>query len=243
SAPPRDHDVSLMAGQRLRARCKGLNQDGTRCNVLVPCATALPFPRGGRLPFFCLGHLQEMLVHSLFYIYARHAKHLVDFVRTNLEPRTQVLLRRAMRAPPAKKDKAGYIYALKLTDARPDLVRIKVGRTVNIRTRLYQHRRRCPSLKPQLLGQYPSSTRPKACTVPFSDRLERLVHLELTDVAACSNPAGRTATRPRCPDCHAMHIEIFTFKRPPHAPSNWVWNRVVWPVFKRWGDFVSNHVV
>ena len=92
--------------------------------------------------------------------------------------------------------------------AHPDLVRIKVGRTSDVSRRLREHRRCCPSFKAQLLGQYPPAT-PGTCGVPFAGALERFVHLELTDLAAQSNPSGRTATRVHCPDCQSPRRYIY----------------------------------
>ena len=147
--------------------------------------------------------------------------------------------------------------------AHPDLVRIKVGRTADVSRRLREHRWCCPSFKAQLLGQYPPATpRTHTCEVPFAGALERLVHLELTDLAAQSNPSGRTATRVLCPDCQytlafvricpsltllcsigrAVHVEIFTFKRTPNVSYDWEWRHIVRPVFERWGRFVSDYV-
>ena len=63
----------------------------------------------------------------------------------------------------------------------------------NIVRRYKEHRRRCPSLRPTLLGYYPSNgesrsdlaagrLNPNKKTLA-SHLLERVVHLELTDVA------------------------------------------------------------
>ena len=104
--------------------------------------------------------------------------------------------------------------------AHPDLVRIKVGRTSDVSRRLREHRRRCPSFKAQLLGQYPPATpSPGTYTrgVPFAGALERLVHLELTDLAAQSNPSGRMATRVHCPDCQSPRRYIYPSLTVPQA--------------------------
>ncbi|KAI1790815.1 hypothetical protein LXA43DRAFT_890172 [Ganoderma leucocontextum] len=225
-----------MARRRLHVLCKV-----RQCKVLVPCAPALPFPRGGRLPFYCPSHLRNRLAKQTMRSRKQRtcAIRFKDFIPANLEARTQVLLRQYMRDSPGASDRAGYIYALRLVDkTNPHLVRIKVGGSVDVAVRFSQHRRRCPSSHPVLLGSYPSRS-----TVPFANLLERLVHLELTDLAARSYPAGRTAPRPRCRDCGSTHVEIFTFKRVPGLPYNYEWEHIIRPVFKRWAQFVSNHVV
>ena len=77
--------------------------------------------------------------------------------------------------------------------SRPDIIRIKVGRTNDMIRRYKEHHRRCPSLQPTLLGYYPSNgespqdlaagrLRPNKKT-SSSHLLERVVHLELTEVA------------------------------------------------------------
>ena len=120
-----------------------------------------------------------------------------------------------MRKPNAKFDRPGYIYALRwigrflfldalycattcslLDQADPDLVRIKVGRSIDVVRRLLEHRRRCPSARPILLGF--------TSLAPRCDRLERLIyvdHVELANRAAQSYPAGRAAPRTKCADC------------------------------------------
>ncbi|KAI1785496.1 hypothetical protein LXA43DRAFT_899781, partial [Ganoderma leucocontextum] len=163
------------------------------------------------------------------------------FVPNQLDGRTQIVLRYLMRRPSAKSDRSGYIYALQLADrARPELVHIKVGRTNDIARRLAQHRRRCPSFKPSLLGRYPWYTGPDL--IPYCDRVERLVHVELSELAAKSYPPGRNAPRARCADCGSKHVEIFTFKRLKGTNSGLEWSLIVRPVVERWTRFASQLV-
>lgn len=135
------------------------------------------------------------------------------FIPGCLERSMQVVLRHLMRKSAAKSDGPGFIYALKwigesfsdfvpicfattrslLDHSDPDLIRIKVGRSNDVARRLSEHRRRCPSARPILLG--------RSCLSPHCDRLERLIHVELADRAAQSYPAGRTAPLAKCKDC------------------------------------------
>lgn len=87
-----------------------------------------------------------------------------------------------------------YATHVRSDSANPDLIHIKVGRTNNLHRRLLEHRRYCPSLTHRLLGYYPVAVR-------YCDRLERLVHTELTDLAAHSYVTGRNQPNPCCPDC------------------------------------------
>ncbi|KAI1786179.1 hypothetical protein LXA43DRAFT_898469 [Ganoderma leucocontextum] len=228
-----------MARRRHHARC-------TRCKTLVPIANALPFPRGGRLPFYCSAHQDEILSEKTFRR-SKHAAHTIyfkTFIPAHLEPRTQILLRHFMHSTPAKSDGPGYIYALELQDdAHLDLVHIKVGRTNDIARRLSEHRRRCPSFEPFLLGHYPAKARLRASyLVPYCDLLERLVHLELTDLAVKAHPAGGTTPHTRCVDCGSHHVEIFTFRRLRGHSYGREWVLIIRPILERWGRFVSKYV-
>ncbi|KAI1796691.1 hypothetical protein LXA43DRAFT_879425 [Ganoderma leucocontextum] len=208
-----------MTRVRLRARCSWTSQAGGRCKTLVTRGNALPFPQGGKLPFYCSTHLDDMRKQS--------AVQFKSIIPVRLEPRTQVLLGQFMRSSPTAAEEPGYIYALGLVSKL-----FNFGRTTSIPRRISEHRRRCPSFKPVLLGCYPA---------PFCHLLERLVHLELTDIATKSYPANRTAPRPRCADCE--HVEIFTFRRFPGDDYHRAWHRIIRPIFERWGRFVSQHVV
>lgn len=91
--------------------------------------------------------------------------------------------------------------------ARPDLIHIKVGRSNDVARRLCEHRRRCPSFNQRLLGYYPQThVASTTSTVAYCDRLERLVHIELADLAAQSYPAGRCTPRPSCVDCQCQSV-------------------------------------
>ncbi|KAI1789211.1 hypothetical protein LXA43DRAFT_893348 [Ganoderma leucocontextum] len=204
---------------------------GSRCKALVPLANALHFPRGGGLPFYCDAHQEEILAQKPMLTVPFRA-----FIPQSLELRTQVVLRHLMRKTMSDFDGPGYIYALELIgNAHPDLIRIKLGRTNDVARRLWEHRRCCPSSHQVLLGQ--------TGLVPYCDRLERLIHVELTDRAAQSNPAGRTAPRTRCTDCYSVHTEIFTLRRLHGRNYGSEWHLIVRPIVQKWAHFVSLHVI
>ena len=183
-----------------------------------------------------------------------------------------------MVQPLLPSDGPGFIYALELAGrccgkyfrsyvhadrsrpdaSRPDLIRIKVGRSIDVRSRFSQHRNRCPSSKPKLLGQFPASTTPPppAASVRFYDRLERLVHLELAELAARSYPTARSAINQPCVDCECIrpvyylaltnaltgrrrHTEIFIFKRLRGQYSGKEWSMIIRPVIEKWAQFVN----
>ena len=140
--------------------------------------------------------------------------------------------------------------------AHPDLIHIKVGRSKDVRTRLRQHRARCPSFNYKLIGSYPSTiSGTNSAPVPYCDLLERLVHIELTDLSSKSYPAGRNAPASQCRDCQLFlaieppiyihirlgfkrHTEIFTFVRLKGNSRGREWSRIILPVIARWAQFV-----
>ncbi|KAG8684214.1 hypothetical protein FRC09_015542, partial [Ceratobasidium sp. 395] len=100
----------------------------------------------------------------------------------------------------------------------------------------------------------------------YCHRLERLIHLELSDVAlngvhltpvftksakakstAAATPPTPSKTvkiaKKPCPDCGAVHKEIFTLER---ATSGKIkgreWEKVVQPIIEKWGSFVKEYV-
>ncbi|KAF9521082.1 hypothetical protein BS47DRAFT_1335163 [Hydnum rufescens UP504] len=103
----------------------------------------------------------------------------------------------------------------------------------------------------------------------FCHRWERLIHLELADLmvheqyltldffvpnskASPSLPsptrpekpsAARKPIRSECPDCGAVHREIFTFTRVESGPlKGREWEGIVQKVIDRWGKFVETYV-
>ncbi|KAI1784428.1 hypothetical protein LXA43DRAFT_901664, partial [Ganoderma leucocontextum] len=158
------------------------------------------------------------------------------FIPRGLELRTQAVLRHLMYKAMSDFDGLGYIYALELMDnAHPDLIRIKLGRTNDVARRFWEHRRRCPSSNQVLLGH--------TGLVPYCDRLECLIHVELTDRAAQSYPPARTAPRTRCTDCNSVHMEIFTFRRLHGRYYGSEWPLIVRPIVQRWAHFISLHIL
>ncbi|PIL26253.1 hypothetical protein GSI_12009 [Ganoderma sinense ZZ0214-1] len=155
-----------------------------------------------------------------------------------------------MSLPALPSDGPGYIYALELAGkccggpverhwykyptadaSRPDLIRIKVGRSVDVHTRLSQHRNTCPSSRPRLLGYFPARTLSRRSpAVPFCDRLERLVHIELADISARSYPPARG---------HRRHTEIFVFKRLQGKRRGREWETIIRPVVERLARLVK----
>ena len=132
-----------------------------------------------------------------------------------------------MNEPPLDSDRPGCIYALELAGMflhaslqstrrrpfqdhnHPDLIHVKVGRTDDLRRRFYEHRRRCPSFNQKVLGYYPAAS-PILSTpsIQYCNRLERLVHIELTDLSASSYSVGRNVPHPKCTDCQPDFVSL-----------------------------------
>ena len=104
----------------------------------------------------------------------------------------------------------------------PAFIRLKVGRTNDMVRRHGEHQRRCPLLRPTLVGYFPSGGETAQALAAgrihptgrtnSSHLLERVVHSELTDVAIhapylSSNgltgglSLGMVQTRSPCPSC------------------------------------------
>lgn len=158
-----------------------------------------------------------------------------------------------MEKSAARGEEDGYIYTFQISGAplpsfpstsspehshadpqTPDLVHLKVGRTVNLTQRMHQWSRQCMSREQVLRGFWPGTVQPAApgesddaATLlrgrvqagppgKASHRLERLVHLELADLAAnapyldaawpkapaaAKNSTPKKAVKARCSDC------------------------------------------
>ncbi|KIJ63261.1 hypothetical protein HYDPIDRAFT_92638 [Hydnomerulius pinastri MD-312] len=101
---------------------------------------------------------------------------------------------------------------------------------------------------------------------PFCHRVERLVHIELADLSihapylepgwpkvnnsdpspsatsASSSPSPKKAAAKPCPDCGAVHREIFTFPCPEKGRyKGREWDLIVKPVIEKWGKFVKEY--
>ncbi|KAG9090798.1 hypothetical protein FRC06_000872, partial [Ceratobasidium sp. 370] len=99
--------------------------------------------------------------------------------------------------------------------------------------------------------------------VKYPRRIEKLIHMELEDVAANSlhlnpefmyseEPGDRTTAsrrksskieRKSCIDCGAVHREIFAFKRITSGKlKGKEWESIVKPIMEKWGSFVAEYL-
>jgi len=196
-----------------------------------------------------------------------------------------------MEKPRSQADVPGYIYTFEIRDPNiPKKVHLKVGRAVNLVKRIDQWGKQCGSKEQILRGWWPGTVedddgdaagnvslmkgRVKAGDKgPLCHRLERLVHLELADLAVnapyldpnfpkskmkgtCdgsgtsttskklpASPAAKRLLDKPCPDCGAVHKEIFSFTRAERGRyKGKEWDLLVKPVIDKWGGFVSAYV-
>ncbi|KAL5511914.1 hypothetical protein ACEPAH_5132 [Sanghuangporus vaninii] len=120
-----------------------------------------------------------------------------DFIPRYLQWKTQQALRREMTKPVSDSDEYGYVYAYLIEDdVMPFILRIKIGRTVDVQARLNTWKRVCGKTNLKLIGWYPGNIEDENLGTNLSrknrfepgergkycHRLERLVHIELADL-------------------------------------------------------------
>lgn len=189
------------------------------------------------------------------YISRRKIESLVKQSRTAIVPpyltsATQRLLCETLTKPFSTSDTPGYIYIFSLLPSSPNRpptmttshtidsndpqsqsaprVLLKIGRTVNVASRLNQHANQC-NYEPTLIRYYPHPDSRSASTgvvrkVPNVNRIERLIHLELRD-----NPkVYPDELRHKCTVCGKVHKEWFSVEASEEGVK-WVDN-----VISRW---------
>ncbi|KAI0318420.1 hypothetical protein OF83DRAFT_1115990 [Amylostereum chailletii] len=251
-------------------QCNGVTAAGNRCRKQVKISAAKA-ETGGDV--FCHQHEKKMQEPSGFYERKSGATFIKfdDWIPGYLQPSTQASLRSEMQKAKSDSDEDGYIYTFEILDpADPSVVHLKVGRATNLNRRMDQWSRQCGSKEQILRGHWPDGLLPDQASLmkgliqagnkgPWCHRLERLVHLELADLAAHSpytdpkfpnsvsgnDPAKRTGKGDikRCPDCGKNHKEIFSFERVTKGRyKGREWDLIVKPVIEKWGGFVEAYV-
>ncbi|CAE6418512.1 unnamed protein product [Rhizoctonia solani] len=256
-------------------QCSAITKAGKRCTRQVKSGPALLYQSPGvLLDRFCFQHTKDVLQPTGFYSHAKVNTWVTfaEWIPSYLQPDTQAALRAEMEKPASSSDKDGYIYAYEIRNPNtPDEVHIKVGRAVNLVKRLDEWSKQCVSREVIIRGWWPGTIEDndqddsansvsllKGRINPgekgkYCHRLERLIHLELSDVALNSThltpefnkkastkkpkaetdsspskapPSSKLAKKP-CPDCGAVHKEIFTLER---------------VTSEKWGKFVTEYV-
>ncbi|OJA10426.1 hypothetical protein AZE42_10076 [Rhizopogon vesiculosus] len=201
-----------------------------------------------------------------------------DYIPQYLQADTQQKLRDAI----SKKDlnvkdiMPGYVYALKVTDPEHEgKLAFKVGYSGNVRNRYNEWKDDCSYIT-GFRGWWPGSIDPLADhdeslieeliasnqqgnAGPMAGQLERLVHIELADLATYApylHPGfpdityrdvlpQSMAERKPCMGCKRKrkeHREIFTFRRVEEGDLfGKEWDKIVAPVIEKWGQFLKTY--
>lgn len=181
-------------------RCSGMTKAGNRCTRLIKGGTALqrmyPPDDKDEIKVFCHQHKPDILAETGFYAQDRHWVNFDDYIPPYLHLDTQAALREQMARRRSPGDEEGYIYCYEIRQPNPtpsSPILLKVGRATNLNRRLNQWGKQCNSKEQVLRGFFPmeegeDASLLKACVKSdakgvWCHRLERLIHLELADLA------------------------------------------------------------
>ncbi|KAI9456669.1 hypothetical protein BJY52DRAFT_1120983 [Lactarius psammicola] len=265
SEPP---SPTSTEGSDEKRQCSGMTTAGKQCRNRVKPSGAQAHTDSD---VFCRVHANKMGEPSGFYDRKTGQTFIKfsDWVPEYLQPATQIALRAEMQKARALSDVEGYIYAFEILD--PDekkLISLKVGRATNLNKRMDQWGKQCGSKEQILRGFWPGGMGKEGVPMkglvqagpkgPWCHRLERLVHIELADLAmsaryleagypnvGASKEADKGGKRDviKCPDCSTMHKEIFTFERATKGRyKGKEWESIVKPVIEKWGGFVEAYL-
>ncbi|KZP32513.1 hypothetical protein FIBSPDRAFT_774423 [Athelia psychrophila] len=299
STPP-SPSTSSTPSKGNTVQCSGVTKVGARCSRQVKSTLGLSASHpdaDAEIERFCFQHAKELLAVKGFYSHKVAGRYIEfsDWIADYLQPETQLALRVEMEKPRSAADESGYIYTFEIRDPNtPQKVQLKVGRAVNLVKRIDQWGKQCGSKEQILRGWWPGviedadnsagiidltvgaslmKGRVKAGEKgPLVHRLERLVHLELGDLAVnapylqpdylktkidtndngagtptkkapASPSAMRRLKEKPCLDCGQLHKEIFSMTRVEQGPyKSKEWELIVKPVVEKWGAFVSEFV-
>ncbi|KAL5528974.1 hypothetical protein ACEPAG_4948 [Sanghuangporus baumii] len=259
-----------------KIQCSSTTTRGRRCRIQVklrlPTSSIDP-----KLPLevFCHHHKKVFEEDGFISMRTQEKVPFSDYIPECLSLTTQAALRKEMMKPPGVRDVPGFIYAFQIRS--PNRFSVKVGRTSkDLKTRLDEWKEACPATEQNLIGWWPGNIMDKNFRKKpaysrlepgpkgvYTQKLERLIHLELADLAlkdlykyqnshnVLLNLAGSICaieaiqkTNELC-SCGTLHKEIFSFNRLGAGSlesKEWdkqVWDEVVMPVIEKWGWFVT----
>jgi hypothetical protein len=226
------------------------------------------------LPRFCHQHSKELMTPSGYY--ARQNGEWVkfeDWIPAYLCPDTQVSLRVEMEKARSQSDVPGYIYTFEIRESEEsDVIKLKVGRAVNLVKRIDQWGKQCGSKEQVLRGFYPGSVEPDEVSFmkgrviageqgPWCHKLERLIHLELAGlVSSCiyldprwpnvevDASSSDSDTKSKVSDARKPCVDCGSTHKEIFEFKRWKrgnrreWDGLVKPVIERWGKFVELYV-
>ncbi|KAI5992156.1 hypothetical protein EDD15DRAFT_2168373 [Pisolithus albus] len=282
-ATPSSSSASSFPDQ-LAVRCAGTTEANEQCSrtVKLPPTHAMLDPMPAT---YCYQH--GNMKETGFYVTgvgrADRYVEFKDYVPEYLRGATQLALKEEMARAPSESDCPGYIYALEVRDpSTTHLLQLKVGRTVSVNRRLDQWDKQCGLRQQVLRGWWPGTIELDSDSgtngsllgaylkagdpSPLCHRLERLVHIELTDLSlyapylepewpqtnnseqslsvagSLSNGPSAVQRAGHCKDCGVVHREIFSFRRPNGGKyQGREWEDIVKPVIEKWGRFIKEY--
>ncbi|KAH8976704.1 hypothetical protein EDB92DRAFT_1938402 [Lactarius akahatsu] len=152
------------------------------------------------------------------------------------------------------------MYAFEILDPNErKLINLKVGKATNLNRRMNQWDRQCGSHEQFLRGFWPGGMGNKTVLMkrpvqagpkgPWCHRLERLAHIELSDLAMfapyleAGYPSIRAKTKTNKGgkrDGSTMHNEIFALKRA--SEGQYKDDCIIKPVIEKWGRFLEAYL-
>lgn len=202
--------------------------------------------------------------------------HFCDYIPEYLQPDTQRKLRKAITGNISEKLRIpGYVYALNVCDPETEgKLSLKIGFSKDVKKRHAEWKKTCHSSIRDIRGWWPLTIIEdkdddeisiqkligddhQGIKGPMAEQLERLVHIELKDLATHApylHPnfpdvhfsdiprLPKVKTKP-CPDCNGTrHQEVFSFTRVKEGEFfGREWEDIVKPVIRKWGLFLMKH--
>lgn len=150
------------------------------------------------------------------------------YIPEHLSTNTKKLLYQELSKPLSQSDSPGYIYTYMLTSSSTATHALfKIGRTKNLHRRMYQWVSKCEYV-PQLVECFPRTEDEEQ--VRFSHRVERLIHIELSD--------RYRADAETCGGCGGVHREWFKVARARGMSDKDMW-LVLREVVVRWVNYIA----
>ncbi|KAI8340219.1 meiotically up-regulated gene 113-domain-containing protein [Chlamydoabsidia padenii] len=157
------------------------------------------------------------------------------WIGKHIGPRKRQQIQQEMVKPLSPKDESGYLYAYRLTSgprvSTDKYCYFKIGRTTNPTRRMGSVVQKCQH-QPELLDILPAPGRSFSRRCPFSHRVERLIHIELSAMYPITGNAFK------CQGCGSEHREWFRVKRPwvgkRSMTDQEVWAERIRPVMLHW---------
>ncbi|EIM90304.1 uncharacterized protein STEHIDRAFT_51994 [Stereum hirsutum FP-91666 SS1] len=177
-------------------QCSGMTKAGKQCTRQVKVDASMR-NIGSGVDVFCFQHAKEVLAPSGFYDRKSGQNFIkfADWIPDYLQPGTQASLRAEMEKARSHTDEPGYIYTFEILDPdETEVIHLKVGRANNLNRRMDQWGKQCGSKEQIVRGWWPGGIVHDEASLmkgtikagekgAWCHRLERLVHLELADLA------------------------------------------------------------